>query len=143
MVTRPPVGLAVAELAALGLGPHWPRPPLASAPLASGLRVCAPSCCLLVIERAAFKVANSTAFGHPGTGFWAQDSLGHRVEAPAIVLRPPAGTALLFGGHVTHAGMPVTAGERAVFVASFSLRGGAAARVEAAAQSRDIYGDLL
>ena len=56
---------------------------------------------------------------------------------------PPAGTALLFGGHVTHAGMPVTAGERAVFVASFSPRGGMAERVEAAAQSRDIYGDLL
>ena len=82
-------------------------------------------------------------FAGGGTGFWAQDSLGHRVEAPATVLRPPAGTALLFGGHVTHAGMPVTVGERAVFVASFSLRGGAAARAEAAAQSRDIYGDLL
>ena len=39
--------------------------------------------------------------------------------------------------------MPVTAGERAVFVASFSPRGGAAARAEEAAQSRDIYGDLL
>ena len=36
------------------------------------------------------------------------------------MLRPPAGTALLFGGDVTHAGLPVTAGERAVFVASFS-----------------------
>ena len=79
----------------------------------------------------------------PGTGFWAQDSLGHRVEAPTAVLRPPAGTALLFGGHVTHAGIPVTAGERAVFVASFSARGGAAARVEVAAQSQDIYGDLV
>ena len=44
---------------------------------------------------------------------------------------------------MTHAGMPVTAGERAVFVASFSPRGGMAERVEAAAQSRDIYGDLL
>ena len=93
--------------------------------------------------RAASEAADSTALDHPGTGFWAQDSLGHRVEAPATVLRPAAGTALLFGGHVTHAGMPVTAGERAVFVASFSPRGGLAERVEAAAQSRDIYGDLL
>ena len=37
-----------------------------------------------------------------------------------MVLAPPAGTALLFGGDVTHAGQPVAAGQRAVFVASFS-----------------------
>ena len=101
-----------------------------------------PSRCLLVRERPPRPPIPPPATT-PGTGFWAQDSLGHRVEAPAAVLRPPAGTALLFGGHVTHAGMPVTAGERAVFVASFSPRGGMAERVEAAAQSRDIYGDLL
>ena len=102
----------------------------------------APSRCLLVRERPP-RLPISPPSATPGTGFWAQGSLGHRVEAPATVLRPPAGTALLFGGHVTHAGMPVTAGERAVFVASFSPRGGLAERVEAAAQSRDIYGDLL
>ena len=33
---------------------------------------------------------------------------------------PPAGTALIFGGNVTHAAHPVSAGERIVFVASFS-----------------------
>ena len=32
------------------------------------------------------------------------------------------GTALVFGGDVTHAGMPVEAGLRSVFVASFSTR---------------------
>lgn len=32
----------------------------------------------------------------------------------------PAGTALLFVGSVTHAGQPVSAGERCVFVSSFS-----------------------
>ena len=101
-----------------------------------------PCRCLLVRERPPRPLIPPPSTT-PGTGFWAQDSLGHRVEAPAAVLRPAAGTALLFGGHVTHAGMPVTAGERAVFVASFSPRGGMAERVEAAAQSRDIYGDLL
>ena len=44
--------------------------------------------------------------------------------APTLVLTPPAGTALLFGGDLTHAGQPVTSGQRAVFVASFSRRGG-------------------
>ena len=97
-----------------------------------------------VCSRAHFRPPDSRrAAAGGGTGFWSQDSRGHRVEAPTAVLRPPAGTAMLFGGHVSHAGMPVKTGERAVFVASFSLRGGAAAREEAAAQSRDIYGDLL
>ena len=41
---------------------------------------------------------------------------------PTAVLRPPLGTAILFGGDVTHAGLPVEAGTRAVLVASFSTR---------------------
>ena len=41
-------------------------------------------------------------------------------SAPTLVLTPPAGTALVFGGNVTHAGESVVDGERAVFVASFS-----------------------
>ena len=32
-----------------------------------------------------------------------------------FVLTPPAGTAIVFGGTVTHAGEAVSAGERAVF----------------------------
>ena len=40
---------------------------------------------------------------------------------PAHVLREPPGTALLFGGDVTHAGMPVLSGARYVFVMSFTL----------------------
>jgi len=55
-----------------------------------------------------------------GTSFWSQDSRGHRVEEPSVILRPPAGTAMLFGGCVTHAGVPVESGKRVVFVASFS-----------------------
>ena len=59
-----------------------------------------------------------------GTGFWAggrgtsEDPDG----APTTVLKPPLGTALVFGGDVTHCGMPVEAGLRSVFVASFSTR---------------------
>jgi len=41
---------------------------------------------------------------------------------PTAILRPPLGTAILFGGDVTHAGMPVEGGTRAVLVASFSTR---------------------
>ena len=42
---------------------------------------------------------------------------------PSFVLTPPAGSALVFGGNVTHAGESVAGGERTVFVASFSTRG--------------------
>ena len=41
---------------------------------------------------------------------------------PLIVLRPPAGTALVYGGRVPHAGMPVVSGQRAILIGSFSLR---------------------
>ena len=47
----------------------------------------------------------------------------HTSHTPRFqVLAPPAGTALIFGGDVTHAGMPVETGLRSVFVASFSTR---------------------
>ena len=38
-----------------------------------------------------------------------------------LVLKPPAGSALLFGGEVTHAGRRVESGTRCMFVASFSV----------------------
>ena len=73
-----------------------------------------------------------------GTGFW-------RRHAPAacVEVRPKAGTALLFGGDLTHAGLAVESGTRCVYVASFSAQGGREMRVTAAAASRDIYGDLV
>jgi len=55
-----------------------------------------------------------------GTAFWPQDSRGPRVVPPTLVLRPKAGTAMLFGGSVTHSGVAVETGERVVLVASFS-----------------------
>mmetsp|Transcript_48836 Transcript_48836/g.110824 ORF Transcript_48836/g.110824 Transcript_48836/m.110824 type:complete len:291 (+) Transcript_48836:260-1132(+) len=42
---------------------------------------------------------------------------------PSTVLRPAAGTALLFSGDVQHCGVPIEAGERVVLVASFSPSG--------------------
>lgn len=84
-------------------------------------------------------------FSGGGTGFWSQDARGPRVEGPTLVMRPPAGSAMLFGGKVTHAGLPVDEGTRVVFVASFSrvTQGGRAQRARDAEQARDIYGDYV
>ena len=76
-------------------------------------------------------------FSGGGTGFWSTASTeGPEIDGcslkmdgpPSFVLAPPIGTALIFGGDVTHAARVITSGERAVFVASFSpdsLAGGA------------------
>ena len=45
-----------------------------------------------------------------------------RCRPPTLALNPPTGSAILFGGTVTHAGLAVTSGVRGVFVASFSPR---------------------
>ena len=93
-------------------------------------------------------LVNACAFEGGGTAFWATAAATHphgayfgmkhtwehgtrhtahcdwlpdaKMVAPALILRHPAGTGILFGGDVTHAGQPVTSGQRAVFVASFS-----------------------
>lgn len=62
-----------------------------------------------------------------GTAFWSEEARGPgrsraSSSAPTLVLQPPAGTALLFGGEVTHAARPVTSGVRMVYVASFTRR---------------------
>ena len=66
------------------------------------------------------------AYGGGGTAFWSEEVRGAAREAgpPSLVLRPAAGTALLFVGSVTHAGLPVISGTRHVFVASFSSQRG-------------------
>ena len=68
-------------------------------------------------------------FSGGGTGFWSMEAIGSGLDEgqepegePAAVLKPPLGTALIFGGDVTHAGMPVETGLRSVMVASFSTR---------------------
>ena len=58
-----------------------------------------------------------------GTAFWSHADARpakYDLGPPTMVLRPPAGAALLWGGNVTHAGLPVQSGQRCVFVASFS-----------------------
>mmetsp|Transcript_33240 Transcript_33240/g.50170 ORF Transcript_33240/g.50170 Transcript_33240/m.50170 type:complete len:175 (-) Transcript_33240:296-820(-) len=80
-------------------------------------------------------------FAGGGTSFWSQDSRGHRVEAPSAILKPLAGTAMLFGGCVTHAGLPVESGTRVVFVASFSRKDGQ--QPVLIEEHRDIYGGSL
>ena len=79
-------------------------------------------------------LTDGECFQGGGTAFWSRTAadpvaagLGTisrdvSTTAPATTLTPPAGSALLFGGDVTHAGQAVTAGQRAVFVASFSRR---------------------
>jgi len=77
-----------------------------------------------------------TQFSGGGTGFWTREAEGYgqgeqidenKANAnpdgpPSTVLRPRRGEALVFGGGLTHAGLPVEAGLRAVLVASFSTR---------------------
>jgi hypothetical protein len=74
-------------------------------------------------------LSDPASFSGGGTAFWActdataGDRLGlcAAAQPPVLALRSPVGTALLFGGDVTHAGLPVLSGTRHVFVASFSL----------------------
>ena len=49
-------------------------------------------------------------------------SISLKKSPPSAVLKPALGTALIFGGDVHHAGLPVERGLRSVFVASFSTR---------------------
>lgn len=76
------------------------------------------------------------AFEGGGTAFWADTHIdrsgsgengskgkGKARELPhSHVVNPPAGTAIIFGGKVTHAGLPVVSGTRHLFVMSFTLR---------------------
>ena len=55
-----------------------------------------------------------------GTAFWMQSHPVDGMDRPSIVLKPKPGTAMLWGGRVTHKGMPVSDGTRVVIVASFS-----------------------
>ena len=71
-------------------------------------------------------LSSPTTFSGGGTGFWSHADeemyAGKPAGAPTSIIKPPLGTALLFGGDVSHAGMPVERGLRSVFVCSFSTR---------------------
>ena len=84
-------------------------------------------------------LSEQSAFAGGGTAFWptaadaevfSLESYAHRARKPGqrfaregqkVVVRPAQGTAILFVGSVTHAGVVVSAGERMVFVCSFNL----------------------
>lgn len=65
-------------------------------------------------------------FGGGGTAFYAHDaslpSCRAMKTAPLRIIRPPAGSALMWGASLIHAGADVTSGRRIVFVASFTPR---------------------
>lgn len=65
-------------------------------------------------------LSHPTEFEGGGTAFWSQDSRGHRVEDPSLIIAPNAGTVMIFRGDVTHSGVQINNGRRQVFVASFS-----------------------
>ena len=68
-------------------------------------------------------LSDAGSYDGGGTAFWSSKEGLAVATPPSVVLRTPAGTALLFGGTVTHAGQPIRRGERCVLVASFSTAG--------------------
>lgn len=69
--------------------------------------------------------APTVAFEGGGTAFWAANAfrLGDELAdvEPTLVVRPlTPGTAVLFGGSMTHAALPVISGKRHAFVSSFT-----------------------
>ena len=70
-------------------------------------------------------VSQQGAYQGGGTAFWSKASAGTGRDLTSTnphtcLITPPAGTALVFGGMVTHAALAIVEGERTVFVASFS-----------------------
>lgn len=62
----------------------------------------------------------SIDFTGGGTAFWSESCPIEGENDPSLVMIPNAGTAMLFGGTVSHKGLPIDTGTRVVFVASFS-----------------------
>jgi hypothetical protein len=76
-------------------------------------------------------LSGASEFDGGGTAFWSRSDAGPggsvsvnegTMQEPTLVLKPAAGTAIIFGGDVTHAGQACTGGRRCIFVASFSPR---------------------
>lgn len=64
----------------------------------------------------------TTDFTGGGTAFWAEMHPKDGMHDPSLIIRPQAGTGILFGGRVSHKGMHIHSGTRVVFVISFSGR---------------------
>lgn len=61
-------------------------------------------------------------FDGGGTAFWSEENPQLGRHDPSYVATPKAGTVLVFGGQVHHAGLHISSGTRVVLVASFSRR---------------------
>ena len=87
------------------------------------------TCLLSLSEPGEHFVGGGTAFWSladapvPRDGGGDDASGGGADRPPTRLLVTPAGTALVFGGVVTHAGQPISAGERSLLVPSCSLAG--------------------
>ncbi|CAB9507784.1 expressed unknown protein [Seminavis robusta] len=55
-----------------------------------------------------------------GTAFWSQSFPHEGLDEPSLILAPPPGTAMVFGGKVSHKGCHIRTGTRVMFVASFN-----------------------
>lgn len=66
-------------------------------------------------------LSEDDAFTEGGTGYWIHGQDPDETP-PNLKLRPPAGTAMLWVGNVTHTGIKINSGERVVLVASFTRR---------------------
>jgi len=70
--------------------------------------------------------ADPADFDGGGTAFWnrpvGSDCTMADLGDPELVVRPTPGTAIVFGGQMTHAGLGVLTGQRCVLVASFSAK---------------------
>jgi len=78
----------------------------------------------------------SVDFTGGGTAFWSESCPIEKKHDPSLILKPMAGTAILFGGTVSHKGLPTITGTRLVFVASFSRLELRPKRVERRARPR-------
>lgn len=72
---------------------------------------------LLVVLNDSFEGGGTAFFREAAERLWGED----RSDRPDRVARPPAGTAMIWGGSLWHMALPVTTGMRAVYVGSFDL----------------------
>ena len=71
---------------------------------------------LLVVLNDGFEGGGTAFFSEAAKKIWSD-----RSDNPDCVARPPAGTALIWGGNLWHMALPVRTGTRAVYVGSFDL----------------------